>query len=36
VDLVLIARPSIVGKSLREVERDLLQVLNRGRLLKPI
>ena len=34
VDLVLVARPSIVGKSFADVERDFLTALRRGRLLK--
>ena len=34
VDMVLIARPSIVGKHFQEVERDLLEALRKGRLLK--
>ncbi len=34
VDLVLIARNSIAGKSLAEVERDYLTALQRARLLK--
>src|SRR3954467_6003803 len=33
VDMVLVARPSIVGKVFREVERDLLEALGRGKLL---
>jgi len=33
-DIVLVARPSIVGKNLQEVERDLLEAFRRGRLLK--
>jgi ribonuclease P protein component len=32
--LVLVARSSIVGKGLAEVERDFLEVLRRGRMLK--
>jgi ribonuclease P protein component len=32
VDLVLVARPSIVGKKLAEVENDLMQVLRQARL----
>ncbi len=32
VDLVLVARPSIAGKKLAEVERDLLRVLRQARL----
>ena len=32
VDLVLVARPSIVGKKLAEVEIDLLRVLRQARL----
>jgi ribonuclease P protein component len=35
VDLVLVARPSIVGKGFVEVERDFLTTLRRARLLKP-
>jgi len=35
VDLVLVARPSIVGKGFAEVERDYLTALRRARLLKP-
>ncbi|MDB6029590.1 MAG: rnpA [Verrucomicrobiales bacterium] len=34
VDLVLVARNSIVGKSFSEVEKDFLQALRRGGLLK--
>ena len=34
VDLVLVARPSIVGKALAEVEQDYLTVLGRAGLLK--
>jgi ribonuclease P protein component len=34
VDLVLVARNSIVGKSFSEVEKDFLQALKRGGLLK--
>ena|SRR3954469_11071787 len=34
VEIVLVARASIVGKAFREVERDLLEALRRGRLLK--
>ena len=34
VDLVLVARPSIVGKGFAEVERDFLATLRRARLLK--
>ena len=34
VDLVLVARASIAGKKFAEVERDLLQVMQRGGLLK--
>jgi ribonuclease P protein component len=34
VDLVLVARSSIVGKKLPTVERDLLAALKQGRLLK--
>jgi ribonuclease P protein component len=33
VDLVLVARPSIVGKAFAEVERDFLAAVRRGRLL---
>jgi ribonuclease P protein component len=32
VDLVLVARPSIAGKNLAEVEKDLMQVLRQARL----
>jgi ribonuclease P protein component len=35
VDLVLVARPSIVGKGFAVVERDFLTTLRRARLLKP-
>jgi ribonuclease P protein component len=35
VDLVLVARPSIAGRGLAEVERDFLAALRRARLLKP-
>ena len=35
VDLVLVARQSIVGKGFAAVERDFLTSLRRGRLLKP-
>jgi ribonuclease P protein component len=34
VDMVLVARPSIVGKHFQEVERDLLAAFRRGGLLK--
>jgi ribonuclease P protein component len=34
VDLVLVARPSIVGKGFADVERDFLTTLRRARLLK--
>ncbi len=34
VDLVLVARPSIVGKHFQDVERDLLEAFRRGRLLR--
>lgn len=34
LDLVLVARPSIVGKSFAEVENDLITGLRRARLLK--
>lgn len=34
VDMVLVARPSIVGKGFQEVERDLIEAFRRGRLLK--
>src|SRR5438067_7897817 len=34
VDLVLVARPSIVGKDFQTVERDLLEALRRGKILK--
>ena len=34
VDLVLVARASIVGKKFADVEKDLLQVMRRGGLLK--
>ena len=34
VDLVLVARASIVGKGFSEVERDLLEAFRKGRLLK--
>jgi ribonuclease P protein component len=33
VDLVLVARPSIVGKKLADVESDLLKVLRQGELI---
>lgn len=33
VDMVLVARPSIVGRRFAEIERDLLTALRRGRLL---
>jgi ribonuclease P protein component len=36
VDLVLIARPSIAGKPLAQVERDFLRVLKQGRLEKSV
>jgi ribonuclease P protein component len=32
VDLVLVARPSIAGKKLAEVERDFLRVLRQARI----
>jgi len=35
VDLVLVARPSIVGRGFAEVERDFLTTLRKARLLKP-
>jgi ribonuclease P protein component len=35
VDLVLVARPSIAGRPLADVERDFLAALRRARLLKP-
>jgi len=35
VDLVLVARPSIAGRRLGEVEQDFLTALRRARLLKP-
>ena len=35
VDLVLVARPSIVGKGFVAVERDFLSTLRKARLLKP-
>lgn len=35
IDLVLVARNSIVGKSLAEVERDFLRALEKAKLLKP-
>ena len=35
VDLVLVARPSIAGRALADVERDFLAALRRARLLKP-
>ncbi len=34
VDLVLVARPSIAGKGLAEVEKDFLTTLRKARLLK--
>jgi ribonuclease P protein component len=34
VDLVLVARPSIAGRGLAEVERDFLTTLRRARLLR--
>ena len=34
VDLVLVARPSIVGKGFAEVQRDFLTALRKARLLK--
>jgi len=34
LDLVLVARPSIVGKRFQEVEVDFLKVLKRGHLLR--
>jgi ribonuclease P protein component len=36
VDLVLVARPSIVGKGFAVVERDYLTALRRSKLLKPV
>ena len=33
VDLILVARPSIVGRAFAEVERDFLTALRKGRLL---
>jgi ribonuclease P protein component len=35
VDLVLVARQSIVGKKFADVEKDFLRALRQGRLLKP-
>jgi ribonuclease P protein component len=35
VDLVLVARPSIVGKSRQDVERDFLRAIRQLRLLSP-
>ena len=35
VDLVVVARPSIAGKKLADVERDFLRVLNQGQIRKP-
>ena len=35
VDLVLVARPSIAGKKLAEVERDFLRVLREARIGSP-
>ena len=35
VDLVLVARPSIVGKKLADVENDLMRVLRQARLEVP-
>src|SRR5436190_427829 len=34
LDLVLVARPSIVGKDFQTVERDLIEALRRGKILK--
>ena len=34
IDLVLVARPSIVGKDFQVVERDLVEALRRGKILK--
>jgi ribonuclease P protein component len=36
IDLVLVARPSIVGKDFRVVERDLLEALRRAKVLKEL
>lgn len=36
VDVVLVARPSIVGKSFGEVEKDFLTALRRAQLIKEI
>jgi len=36
LDLVLVARPSIVGKGFAAVERDFLSTLRKARLLKPL
>jgi len=36
VDLVLVARPSIVGRGFAGVEKDFLTTLRKARLLKPI
>jgi ribonuclease P protein component len=36
VDLVLVARPSIVGRGFAEVERDFLTTLRKARLLKQV
>lgn len=35
VDLVLVARPSVVGRGFAAVERDFLTTLKKARLLKP-
>lgn len=34
LDVILVARPSILGRTLGEVDRDFLQVLRRARLVK--
>ena len=34
IELVLVARPSIVGKDFQTVERDLIEALRRGKILK--
>lgn len=35
VDLVLVARPSIVGKKFAEVERDFMRILRQARIVGP-
>jgi ribonuclease P protein component len=36
VDMILVARPSIAGRGLAEVEKDFLTIMNRAGLIKPV